>query len=497
MFSKISIDKVDRICQMTCLALPYSSFLACLLISLKCFDFFEVSGQIQAVLLMGEVCWGLHELGFTFSDNIKAIISQKITRIVGQGTKYELLPSSVGGKRESIENNAVRQGLFARRPASNRLTHLDTLRGIAALIVAVGHGTNESHVLTDSYKREFDESALNLRWFIRNHGQAMVSFFVLMSGYIFGKVYWTEKRSKNLGKLLIGRMTRLFPVHWLCQTFWVVFHSYYVYHFDRAASFGGKFIVPCILLTHFWPLTDEPPIICNYPAWSLSVEWGLNILFFICIRIFPTYWNLFMFSMAALYGYNRFSDDVVGFTLPGMLTFGFFVGVIYQKLVGRFHVERLILQIPFDFMALYLVLNPFTYLLRNFHGDFDGSYHSVDFSIVFYGMYVMVALDNSFFMKKLFGLFHFFGDVSFSLYLCHYPMLMLFQDLVMTGYLSSVNNDLEYAVLIGIIVFVSALIHYQFEKPVKSHLDMAFGIVDKKSNKLIIETADIESDKFD
>lgn len=127
--------------------------------------------------------------------------------------------------------------------ATNRIKHLDGLRGILALIVFIHHllfaffpevifgGAEQEFMNTSQFnlKRLFALSPINILF---NPGMAIL-FFFLMSGYVQTKVYFEKNSLVFLQKSFIKRYFRL-AIPTVFVVFMVyVFHKLHLIHSDR------------------------------------------------------------------------------------------------------------------------------------------------------------------------------------------------------------------------------------------------------------------------
>ena len=93
--------------------------------------------------------------------------------------------------------------------AITRFYALDTLRGLAALLVAIYHFGVWHH-------KEFDYPPLwNWAPILYTHGWIMVDLFFCLSGFIFFWKYSKAiyEKSINFYKFIFLRFTRLYPLH--------------------------------------------------------------------------------------------------------------------------------------------------------------------------------------------------------------------------------------------------------------------------------------------
>ncbi|MEH2612452.1 peptidoglycan/LPS O-acetylase OafA/YrhL [Bradyrhizobium sp. AZCC 1693] len=93
-------------------------------------------------------------------------------------------------------------GLFRSREP-NRLHELDSLRALAAIGVVGWH-----------YASHF--GAAPLPWLMApfyRHGELLVDFFFVLSGFVLARAYWNDQRSATFANNVRERIARMYPLH--------------------------------------------------------------------------------------------------------------------------------------------------------------------------------------------------------------------------------------------------------------------------------------------
>src|SRR6187431_345802 len=173
-----------------------------------------------------------------------------------------------------------------------RFYWLDVLRGLAALVIVFWHWNhfvfnNEIDALsTQSYDVTLFPLYKVFRAFYGQGWRAVQLFFTL-SGFIFFWLYRNEisKNSITFVDYMKRRISRIYPLHILTLLLGVVLqiiyysiHGYnFIYHNYSLIAFLAN-----LTLTYQWFVSSSPEnFIFNGPSWSISVEMGLYILFFL------------------------------------------------------------------------------------------------------------------------------------------------------------------------------------------------------------------------
>lgn len=161
-----------------------------------------------------------------------------------------------------------------------RFHSLDALRGIAALSVVVWHW---QHFLHFDYP-PFDRLQQPLYWVfvaIYRNGPRAVDLFFCLSGFIFHWLYSAEVARGGITarEFFVRRLARLYPLHLatlLIVTLYFAVYGPVIYRYD-AYHFVLNLLLVC-------SIGLEKGFSFNGPAWSLSVEVALYMLFFVACR---------------------------------------------------------------------------------------------------------------------------------------------------------------------------------------------------------------------
>ena len=134
----------------------------------------------------------------------------------------------------------------------NRITALDSLRGIAALMVCLFH---------------FD---------VFNNGSTGVDLFFMISGFV---IFMSLANSSNIKGFWIARLIRLFPTYWLSILIAIIIAKTFT-SYGLISQTGIRFYVGNILMLQ--PLFNTPNLLGSY--WTLYVEllfyFSLSFIFF-------------------------------------------------------------------------------------------------------------------------------------------------------------------------------------------------------------------------
>ncbi|HTM81023.1 acyltransferase [Asticcacaulis sp.] len=215
-------------------------------------------------------------------------------------------------------------------PREARFYELDILRGVAAIIVVMFH---YKHFLLISDAAGFDYDHLPFHTILLPvylYGQFFVELFFSISGYVFFWLYGEAVSSHRTGakSFFIARFARLYPLYFVTLIFVAVAQPVFRY------LYGADFIYPHNTLGNFllnlfvvqqW--TINAPQMFNGPAWSISVEMFLYIVFFIVCyfraNTIPILIALFLaghlYRVSHLMEINDFARGAPNFFLGGLV----------------------------------------------------------------------------------------------------------------------------------------------------------------------------------
>lgn len=352
---------------------------------------------------------------------------------------------------------------------------LDGLRGVAALVVVAFH-LLEIHATEPLYLVPFI-----------NHGYMAVDFFFLLSGFVIGYAYDDRWGKMSVGGFFKRRVIRLQPM----VVFGAVLGAICFY-------FGAGDFFTLVDQTSLWMLLGVtvlaallipiPPSMdvrvwgemypTNGPAWSLFYEYVANILYGLFVRRFSTLLltilvvvsglalaNLSVFgSYGGVLGGHQFTGEqlLIGFT---RVMYPFFCGLLLFRLGKKITIKG-----GFFWTSLVLVavlvfprIGGTTHLWQN--GLFEALIILLLFPII-----VLAGAGSSIVGKRATQLCHFLGQISFPIYIVHYPIVYLYMAWVK-------KHDLSYgdtwpvlvALWFGLIVLAYGALKL-FDEPVRAWL---------------------------
>jgi len=342
---------------------------------------------------------------------------------------------------------------------SGRIHYLDSIRGIAALMVVVYHfwGWNWS-----------DKMSFKIAAFVFN-GSDAVSFFFVLSGFVLSYSYLHSERKLNFLNYLWRRIWRLYPAFiftvMLIFCYWNRNNFHFSTFYNAIVHNEGKLMTELSMVMHQHKY--------YIPGWTLGVEmiyslmvplliWIVNFRKLILIPLVaasifigPAHLRIFMihFSLGVLFAYHY--PRIVNYNFKESKYYPF--RYLLYLLIFILFSTRSIVRLSPKLQELYEGL--FALGFDHFHLSGIASF----FILIFVAMNkkVQAFLEKSFFL--------FIGKISYSIYLIHWFLILIVMNnwdywATMLGY-----GKMRFIVMLILFVLatiVCANLMYQYiEKP--------------------------------
>lgn len=292
---------------------------------------------------------------------------------------------------------------------------LNTLRGLAALIVLISHFSEATNWLSGVLGA--------------GAGQYGVMIFFMLSGFLMSYLYMTKDFNKiNISKYLLARIGRILPLFFAIAVFSYLFKIFGVeglYNIPDAKS----------LLSHVLFLDGESVL------WSIGPEVQFYLIFI------PLWWLaswregylyvMFSIILALIFftnfprPYGKLAGISYDFYIVRNIPY-FFIGIIFGRCYSLIKIPEYLCS---GFFIFTLVFIPFMYPEFTWvtTGDKYQMWRSFEvlsiISMVFFSIVFLVPKNNIFLENKIGD---FFGKISYSLYLLHLPILWQIEKLNLT-----------------------------------------------------------------
>jgi peptidoglycan/LPS O-acetylase OafA/YrhL len=321
---------------------------------------------------------------------------------------------------------------------------LDGLRGVAAIIVVVFH-------LFETF------SGGNHLKQIINHGYLAVDFFFVLSGFVIGYAYDDRWGKMTLKGFFKRRLIRLHPMIIMGMTIGAI--GFYfsaspvvfphisevpVWKMLAVMLIGYTLLpVPTSLDIRGWG--EMHPL--NGPAWSLFFEYVANILYALFIRKFSKkLLTLLVFvagcALIHLAVTSPHGDVIGGWSLEphqfriGLtrLMYPFFAGLLLSRICKPGQIKNAFVWCS----LLVIAILSFPRVGGSEHLWINGVFDS--FSILFlFPAIVYMGASGEIKGKVMSKICLFLGDISYPIYIIHYPLIYIFTAWVCDNHVSMVQ----------------------------------------------------------
>lgn len=349
---------------------------------------------------------------------------------------------------------------------------LDGLRGVAALTVVCFH-------LFEAYATSHLDQRIN-------HGYLAVDFFFILSGFVVGYAYDDRWTKMTVREFLTRRLVRLQPMVVIGALIGaVMFYTQGCPVWDVSAVPVAMLLVATLMNAFMIPATPGAEIRgvgemypLNGPAWSLFFEYIGNVLYALFIRRLSTR-ALAVLVAAAGCGLAAFSvwgplgDICVGFSLTGenivggslRLLFAFPAGLLLSRVFRPVRVRGAFWIGTMAVVALASVPR----IGGSEHLWMNGVYDALC-AVVLFPLIVWIGASGKTTDRVTSRICKFLGDISYPLYMVHYPFIYLYYAWVKNENLTFGQSLPGAAVLVAGSVALAWLCLRFYDDPVRRFL---------------------------
>lgn len=349
---------------------------------------------------------------------------------------------------------------------SSRLEYLDSSRGIAAIIVLLSHFIGAFSLPKEALFLQ--NSGFHFFW----DGKAAVSYFFVLSGFVLSYTFFkNDKKFQSLNYLefIIKRFLRIYPVFifvlllsWLASRF--IFKWYELNNLPEATEWIKLF---WSTQTSFLSVIKQSLLIIRLPQepenrlinqdWTLTIELIISLLvpIFILIAKRNRFWLLFTGVILL-----RIHTDnwIIEFL------FGILIASNLEKIKEVLIRQNIFVKVGLVILVTLLYSSQFIFVLPPILNDYCLKITVASiliFTLTFYS--VQKILNNKILV--------FLGEISYSLYLCHFIIIMIVSPKIF--YLLrfiDVQGQFSTRIIVFFITFcvtiiLSYVIHVLIEKP--------------------------------
>jgi peptidoglycan/LPS O-acetylase OafA/YrhL len=388
----------------------------------------------------------------------------------------DILARNHGKIRMSATSTATSTTAIA--PAKSHYVLLDGLRGVASLMVVTFH-TFEAYAGGNPIKQ------------IINHGYLAVDFFFLLSGFVIAYAYDDRWSRMTQWEFYKRRLIRLQPMVIMGSLIGAA-----LFYFQKGSTF------PLVASTPVWKMLLVMLVGCTLlplptsmdirgwdemhpldgPAWSLFFEYIGNILYAVGFRklsnrvlgVFVLLAAAFLVHLAV---FGPRGDMIGGWALDAKqlhigfarLLFPFFAGILLMRLGKRIHIKG-----AFGICSFLLIV---ALSLPRFGGTqhhwMNGLYEALCIIVLFP---IIVAIGAG--EKRADGLSiriaRFFGDLSYPLYITHYPLIYIYTAWVIQNKVPPAQGAIWGALLLVVAISIAYASLKLYDEPVRRWLSRRF-----------------------
>jgi peptidoglycan/LPS O-acetylase OafA/YrhL len=329
-----------------------------------------------------------------------------------------------------ITSDAAATSTDATAPGKSHYVVLDGLRGVAALMVVMFH-TFEAYADGDPTRQ------------IINHGYLAVDFFFLLSGFVIAYAYDDRWARMGQREFFLRRLIRLQPMVVLGSLLGAALFYFQAGElFPRiAATPVWQMLLVMLLGCTLLPLPKQLDIRgwdeihpLNGPAWSLFYEYIANIAYALVLRRLSARALTVLAALAAalllevaLLGPRR--DLIGGWSLDAAgvhvglarLCYPFLAGMLLMRSGWRLHHRH-----AFAISAALLIVALALPRMGGTPHHWTNGLYDAGCVLLLFPLVVAVGAGDKAATGRSVRIARFFGDLSFPLYITHYPLIYVY-----------------------------------------------------------------------
>lgn len=349
--------------------------------------------------------------------------------------------------------------------APRRIDDLESLRGLAALLVVFYHMPKWHPVYSTTFFM---------------NGYLMVPLFFVLSGFVISAAYRNRLATgTDFARFQFLRFGRLYPIHLLFLLIFLVIEfmklgaqKYGIYsnippfvHNSLDAFIKNIFLISAVL--------PHQPTTFNYPAWSISVEFYTYMVFGAIVLWCRKFMDYVFAGFVVLALAAIVFDSVHGFFDLLSCFLGFFLGCL---------TERIIRTRPWPtpgYVADLLCLGLLAFLVFKTDRDWDPIVYFLSAALVYALVHGRGGLAKAALQHRL---LIWLGTISYSLYMSHAAVQWFVAQVVrvvfrrpqimdaegrMVPMLDLTEALIAGGVVIALVIGLSAICYYWVERPMR------------------------------
>ena len=367
---------------------------------------------------------------------------------------------------------------------------LDGLRGVAALLVLI------YHIFEGFSFAEVTNGAGNGIITTLNHGHIAVDFFFILSGFVISYAYDDRWSRMSVGDFFKRRLIRLHPMVVMGALIGAV-----AFIADGSRQWSGvetpigwtmlallftMFMVPALPGLPYEVRGNGEMFPLNGPAWSLFFEYVGNILYAFFIRRLSTKMLTMLTFALGIAHICFFAGDIsgygsvgVGWTIDGVNFCGGLLRMLFPftmgMLLARTFVPRRVRGAFWICTTMLVAIFSMPYIAP-VNGVSLNSIYEVACIVLLFPLIVWMGACGSCADSATRRINKFLGDISYPLYIVHYPIMYIFYRWLIEKRYYTLD---ETWVVATMVVLSSILMAYTvlklYDEPVRRYLTKKFS----------------------
>jgi peptidoglycan/LPS O-acetylase OafA/YrhL len=360
-----------------------------------------------------------------------------------------------------------------------RFYALDVSRGFAAISVVFWHWKHFAYDGSALPKNFVWESQPLYRIFkiFYDEGEKGVEYFFLLSGFIFFWLYREsiEKKITSGRNFFVQRFSRLYPLHFVTLLVVALLQVIYVSREGIPFVYTNNDLYHFILNLGFvshWGFQSGHSF--NGPIWSVSIEILLYIVFFVIAFFRQGNWlyclfvSILSFSLGLFTGLPIYRGVALFFLGGFVFHLTYLISTKKQRLIAPIYLSTIVLWSA-------VIINFYLFDLSSVFLEFGVAGTVFLSAFPFYFLFpltvcslVLLEINYGSFAKR----YSWFGDITYSSYLLHFPLQILIALAVSYGLINSAFylEPIYLGFFFLVLIPLSYLIYRKFERPLQQYL---------------------------
>lgn len=314
-----------------------------------------------------------------------------------------------------------------------KLNNLQILRGISALLVCCFHFKDDLNFA--------DQQWGNILF---GKGSVGVPVFFMISGYIMvfsTRKFKNDEVKNNTISFIKKRVIRIIPLYYLLTLGWMILGGSFFLYFQK------EYVSRLIHSILFLPQNQNFPVL--FLGWSLNYEMFFYLVF--AISLLFKKWRYFailiFFSILILLGILFSPENAFLKMITGFLNVYFLLGILLGLFLDKIKVDQPILVV-FSALSIFIFIL-YLFNIISITNSFLNTIPILLFVTAFLIFDLFLKVNANSFLKMT-------GDISYSIYLCHPFVGILFTRFQPDSVLLSI---ILFSLKIAIVLIISKVLY--------------------------------------